>query len=106
MCIKRKCKYCGEIFNSTHIVRTVCDNPICKAKSRGQIRTIELFCKTCGAIIPLGCRRHKYCSDECFNIGKKKVKKIYQQTHKVTRCGCFMDCKAEVVYKSIGEVKV
>ena len=106
MCIKRKCKYCGEIFTHPNIARTVCDKQECKDRSHGRIRKHNLVCLTCGKLIPTGSCRHKYCSDECLKIGQKANSKIWNQTHVRTRVGCFMDVKAEVVYKPIGEVRI
>ena len=106
MCIKRKCKYCGEVFTHPNIARTVCDKQECKDRSHGRIRKHNLVCLTCGKLIPTGSCRHKYCSDECQHIGQKANSKIWNQTHVRTRVGCFMDVKAELVYKPIGEVIV
>jgi hypothetical protein len=106
MCIKRKCKYCGEIFTHPNIARTVCDKQECKNRSRGRIRKHDLVCVTCGKLIPIGSCRHKYCSDECSEIGHKEIVKSYNGIHTRTRIGCFMDVKAEVIYKPVGEVNV
>ena len=106
MCIKRKCKYCGEVFTHKNIAVTVCDNPVCKAQSHGTIRTKEILCKTCGKPVPFGSGRYRYCSDECQKIGGAELSRQYYRTHSITRIGCFMDCKAEVIYKPLGEVKI
>jgi len=106
MCIKRKCKYCGELFYHKNIARSVCDKPECRGRSHGSVRKHILICVTCGKLIPTGSCRHKYCSDECQKIGGAELSRQYYRTHSITRIGCFMDCKAEVIYKPIGEVKI
>ena len=76
MCLKIKCKYCGDIFESDSIARRVCDKPDCRSKRRGT-RTKSLVCKVCDNPIPIGSGRRKYCSPDCETVGKKALEKIW-----------------------------
>jgi hypothetical protein len=104
MCIKIKCKVCGEIFESPSIARTVCDKSECKKHSRYTPRTKELRCKICNAIIPVGSKRSKYCSKDCHDIAHKAFEKTWRMNHGRSRSGCFADVKIIPDYKPVDEV--
>jgi len=68
MCIKIKCRACGDVFASTSIARVVCDKPGCRGFSRHPARTKVIPCAECGKPVPVGSRRRKYCSPKCAGV--------------------------------------
>jgi hypothetical protein len=71
--IRKKCKVCGDVFETLTAVRSTCDNVECRRIGKRPIKESLIPCKICGAPIPAGSHRWVYCSFECQCEGIRRV---------------------------------
>lgn len=73
------CKACGNTFEARRSGAQVCGNT-CRMRlyrARARLRKASTACEVCGAPIPSGSRRRKFCSMQCARVARNETERAY-----------------------------
>lgn len=81
--MEKRCKYCGDSFNTTHQYKIICSKEECKKKYHHEKSYIKSTCPACNKEFEFRkCKPKKHCSKKCSMASPDVIAKMINSQKK------------------------